>query len=116
MPDVEDLDDDRSCTTPSTKKHGNSKHHKRIGVKSPSRILKSPNLQNPIHMLDPNNDAHEKALARAARASNCRRKSVVAEPLPDRGNLFDKDQLVDLFNNCIKLATENVSVFFHIYS
>lgn len=49
-------------------------------------------------------------MARAARAAASRRKSAIHPPPPPQSNspdLFDKDQILELFNNCIKLASEN---------
>lgn len=63
-----------------------------------------------------NDDELERAQARAARAAAIRRKpafvntsaSTTADPC------LGKEQILDLFQNCIKLASENVrfSIFF----
>ncbi|KAJ8639040.1 hypothetical protein MRB53_015734 [Persea americana] len=69
-------------------------------------------LQSPTSpfFLGSNDDQLERAQARAARAAASRRKSAappppsVRVPSPD---LFTKDQIFELFQNCIKLASEN---------
>ncbi|KAG9159740.1 hypothetical protein Leryth_007764 [Lithospermum erythrorhizon] len=60
-------------------------------------------------LLGSNDDNLERARARAARAASIRRKSVVATTtfVDPVDCVLDKSQIVDLFNNCIKLATEN---------
>jgi condensin complex subunit 2 len=69
-------------------------------------------IQSPTSpfFLGSNDDKLERAQARAARAAKVRR-SIVA--LPPRGasdpdNCLGKHQILDLFRNCIKLASENV--------
>ncbi|CAN0914431.1 Condensin complex subunit 2 [Linum grandiflorum] len=75
----------------------------------PSRI-QSP--KSPF-VLGSNNDQLERAQARAARAAAVRRKAAVAvSSQPSGGELadpscLDKQQIFDLFHNCIKLASEN---------
>ena len=71
-------------------------------------------LQSPTSpfFLASNDDKLERAQARAARAAAIRRKSVAPNALP-RGDLdpdpcLDKQQIFELFQNCIKLASENV--------
>ncbi|CAN8247681.1 unnamed protein product [Cochlearia groenlandica] len=58
-----------------------------------------------------NDDRLEREQARAARVAACRRKSVVFArgPLPEKESdpCFDKQQILELFQNCIKLASEN---------
>ncbi|XP_058095118.1 condensin complex subunit 2 [Magnolia sinica] len=71
----------------------------------------SSRLQSPTSpfFLGSNDDQLERAQARAARAAANRRKST-AHPPPqpsDRSDLFNKDQIAELFQNCIKLASEN---------
>uniref|UniRef100_A0A2N9FSU0 Condensin complex subunit 2 n=1 Tax=Fagus sylvatica TaxID=28930 RepID=A0A2N9FSU0_FAGSY len=68
-------------------------------------------IQSPTSpfFLGSNDDKLERAQARAARAAKVRR-SIVA--LPPRGasdpdNCLGKHQILDLFRNCIKLASEN---------
>eukprot|EP00249_Psilotum_nudum_P032004 c47091_g1_i1 orf=213-2336(+) len=69
-------------------------------------------------LFSPNNDDYEKAQARAARAAAIRRKSFVGLDGMEvdngtRGRLsgghdvLSKEQILELFQNCIKLATEN---------
>ncbi|KAH7434072.1 hypothetical protein KP509_07G099800 [Ceratopteris richardii] len=76
--------------------------------------LKSRTLSPSQAILSPNNDDYERAQARAARAAAQRRKSLVSldtEKLRQKTfgeeDLLGKDQILDLFQNCIKLATEN---------
>ncbi|GAB2215043.1 hypothetical protein Drorol1_Dr00019417 [Drosera rotundifolia] len=62
--------------------------------------------------LNPNDDLLERAQARAARAAANRRRSlsINAAHLPsasDSDQCLSKDQVLELFNNCIKLASEN---------
>ncbi|XP_020272337.1 condensin complex subunit 2-like isoform X2 [Asparagus officinalis] len=78
----------------------------------------SPRLQSPILSPKPfplvsNDDDHERAQARAAIAASVRRRSAAFSPTPppfrqpeDHGFL-DDDQIMDLFQNCVKLASEN---------
>lgn len=75
-------------------------------------------LQSPTSpfFLGSNDDQLERAQARAARAAASRRKSVATNLLPRQDpNIFlDKRQILELFQNCIKLASENVSIFIHL--
>lgn len=78
-------------------------------------------IQSPTSpfFLGSNDDQLERAQARAARAASIRRKSIAANILPQRDDsdpLLGKQQILELFNNCIKLASENVStpLFFHL--
>lgn len=78
------------------------------------RIPMSSRLQSPTpnpFPLGSNDDDLERAQARAARAASIRRKSVVtaaaSTSLPSDPNLIDRDQIMDLMHNCIKLASEN---------
>lgn len=73
-------------------------------------------LQSPTSpfFLGSNDDQLERAQARAARSAAIRRKSAAPPPRPPSNNspdLFSKDQIVELFQNCIKLASENVIDF-----
>ncbi|XP_047342546.1 condensin complex subunit 2 isoform X2 [Impatiens glandulifera] len=81
-------------------------------ILSPSkqRILIASRLQSPTNFIGPNDDTLERAQARAARAAAIRRKtaaSSAAAPPPPPDLCLDKQQILDLFNNCIKLASEN---------
>lgn len=65
------------------------------------------------HLFSPNDDDFERAQVRAARAAASRRKSTVGPP-PDlqasgieSDKLLAKNQILELFQNCIKLASEN---------
>ncbi|XP_019711132.1 condensin complex subunit 2 isoform X2 [Elaeis guineensis] len=71
-------------------------------------ILQSPTSH--AFPLGSNDDELERAQARAARAASIRRRSFA----PNRSaapsaphDLLDHDQIMDLFHNCIKLASEN---------
>ncbi|XP_022970958.1 condensin complex subunit 2 [Cucurbita maxima] len=68
-------------------------------------------LQSPTSpfFLGSNDDQLERAQARAARAAANRRKSIATNLLPrEDPNIFlDKRQILELFQNCIKLASEN---------
>ena len=77
-----------------------------------------PRIQSPKSpfVLGSNNDQLERAQARAARAAAVRRKTVAVavSSQPSGGesadpSCLDKQQIFDLFHNCIKLASENVS-------
>ncbi|KAK0600752.1 hypothetical protein LWI29_018095 [Acer saccharum] len=72
-----------------------------------SNRLRSPTM--PFY-LDSNNDELERAQARAARVAAIRRKvaSIPEPPSPDDPCLSD-EQIVELFQNCIKLASENTA-------
>lgn len=64
------------------------------------------------HLFSPNDDDFERAQVRAARAAASRRKSTVGPPdLQASGiesdKLLAKNQILELFQNCIKLASEN---------
>lgn len=68
-------------------------------------------LQSPTSpfFLGSNDDQLERARARAARAAANRRIAATtntSSPPPDP--CLSKEQIVDLFHNCIKLASENV--------
>ncbi|XP_010244120.1 PREDICTED: condensin complex subunit 2 [Nelumbo nucifera] len=72
-------------------------------------------LQSPTSpfFLGSNDDQLERAQARAARAAAIRRKSIAAAvasaaPPPQSSDLcLGKEQILELFQNCIKLASEN---------
>ncbi|KAF3443439.1 hypothetical protein FNV43_RR13121 [Rhamnella rubrinervis] len=69
-------------------------------------------IQSPTSpfFLGSNDDQLERAQARAARAAAIRRKSIAANARPQRDDsdpLLGKQQILELFNNCIKLASEN---------
>ncbi|OVA03419.1 Condensin complex subunit 2/barren [Macleaya cordata] len=67
-------------------------------------------LQSPTSpfFLGSNDDQLERAQARAARAAAIRRKSTPARaPSPPHDPCFSKQQISELFQNCIKLASEN---------
>ncbi|XP_039847809.1 condensin complex subunit 2-like isoform X3 [Panicum virgatum] len=71
-------------------------------------LLQSP---PPAFPLGSNDDQLERARARAAaRAASVRRRSLAATIAPSkdpRQDLLDREQVMDLFHNCIKLASEN---------
>lgn len=77
-------------------------------VASMSTRLQSP-TSHPFH-LGSNDDQLERAQARAARAAAIRRKPTAPPPPSHSGDhvLFDKNQIMELYHNCIKLASENV--------
>lgn len=72
-------------------------------------LLQSP---PPAFPLGSNDDQQERARARAAaRAASVRRRSLAASIAPSkdpRHDLLNREQVMDLFHNCIKLASENV--------
>ena len=74
-------------------------------------------IQSPTSpfFLGSNDDQLERAQARAARAAAIRRKNVAAKvqsqcEAANADPCLDKHQILDLFNNCIKLASENVII------
>lgn len=77
------------------------------------RLPVAARIQSPTSpfILGSNDDQLERAQARAARAAAIRRKNLtVSQSLnasPDPG--LNKQQILDLFQNCIKLASENVT-------
>lgn len=85
---------------------------------SPKRsAMTSLRLQSPTSpfFLGSNDDQLERAQARAARAAASRRKSAAQPPPPppmDLSDLLNREQISELFQNCIKLASENVGFFF----
>lgn len=90
------------------------------GTRSPNpsmiqkqRVPVASLIQSPTSpfFLGSNDDKLERAQARAARAAAIRRKSVTINALPqqdDHDSCLGKQQILELFNNCIKLASENV--------
>ncbi|KAH9803906.1 Condensin complex subunit 2 [Citrus sinensis] len=75
-----------------------------------SNRLHSPTRQRQF-FLGSNNDQLEREQARAARAAAIRRRkatSTSSSPLPEDPCLSE-EQIVELLQNCIKLASENVS-------
>ncbi|KAK8289753.1 hypothetical protein V6Z11_D07G209700, partial [Gossypium hirsutum] len=60
--------------------------------------------------LGSNDDKLERVQARAARVAAIRRKPVLSHPQSptDSDPCLSKDQILELFQNCIKLASENV--------
>lgn len=62
--------------------------------------------------LGSNDDKLERARARAERAAAIRRKPAAAPAaaLPPTDPCLDKNQILELFQNCIKLASENVQI------
>ncbi|KAM1411581.1 hypothetical protein ACFXTH_024200 [Malus domestica] len=69
-------------------------------------------LQSPTSpfFLGSNDDNRERAQARAAPAAAIRRKSLAFNLLPQQGDPnhgLGKAQILELFQNCIKLASEN---------
>ena len=75
------------------------------GMAAGSRLLQSP---PPAFPLGSNDDQQERARARAmARAASVRRRSLAASLAPKTAhpNLLNRDEVMDLFHNCIKLAS-----------
>ncbi|XP_062106063.1 condensin complex subunit 2 isoform X2 [Humulus lupulus] len=76
------------------------------------RVQMSARIQSPTSpfLLVSNDDKLERAQARAARAAAIRRKNISVNALPSLGDtdpLLGKQQIFELFQNCIKLASEN---------
>ncbi|GFY99154.1 hypothetical protein Acr_13g0005550 [Actinidia rufa] len=74
------------------------------------RTVMASRLQSPTSpfFLGSNDDKIERAQARAARAAAVRRKpAAAAAPPPQSDPCLDKQQILELFQNCIKLASEN---------
>ncbi|XP_050208349.1 condensin complex subunit 2 isoform X2 [Mercurialis annua] len=83
-------------------------------ILSPNATLKQrlPRIQSPNapFFLGSNDDKLERAQARAARAAAIRRKLVASnatQQAADSDPCLDKQQILVLFQNCIKLASEN---------
>lgn len=81
----------------------------RIRVQSPGHAL----------LLTPNDDETERAQVRRARAAALRRKSgfgsnigsafsAAAAAAAEESNVLSREHILELHNNCIKLAAENV--------
>ncbi|RDX66143.1 Condensin complex subunit 2, partial [Mucuna pruriens] len=76
------------------------------------RVPMSVRIQSPTStfFVGSNDDQRERAQARAARAAAIRRKPLAAnfhsQP-PNSHPYLNKHQILDLFHNCIKLASEN---------
>lgn len=75
-------------------------------------VTMAPLIQSPMSsfFLGSNDDKLERAQARAARAAAIRRKSLAfahAPPPKDVDPCLGKEQILELFRNCIKLASEN---------
>lgn len=81
-------------------------------------------MQSPGHalLLTPNDDETERAQVRRARAAALRRKSgfgsgisgsfsAAAAAATEESNVLSREHILELHNNCIKLAAENVSNF-----
>lgn len=79
------------------------------------RPISTTRIQAPTSpfFLGSNDDRLEREQARAARVAASRRKSIVfargPQPEKESDPCFDKQQILELFQNCIKLASENVS-------
>lgn len=79
-------------------------HKQRVSVLSPDRTL----------FLGSNDDKLERAQARAARAAANRRKPVAFHQETDSTSAdpcLGHDQIRELLQNCIKLASENVCMY-----
>jgi len=95
----------------------------KMGVTKKSRTPLKARTQSParVLLLNNNDDEFERAQSRAVRAAANRKKSLlgndgnggggvigrsISSQLRDE-DLLDKDQILDLLQNCIKLASEN---------
>ncbi|CAI9754444.1 unnamed protein product [Fraxinus pennsylvanica] len=76
---------------------------------SPNPKQRGPFSPSSPFFLGSNNDKLERAQARAARAAAVRRKPVAPTTAtsPKADTLLGKEQILELFQNCIKLASEN---------
>ncbi|ONI13415.1 hypothetical protein PRUPE_4G220400 [Prunus persica] len=74
-----------------------------------SMANRSQSPTSPLFVLGSNDDQLERAQARAARAAANRRKAatVFAPFSPPSDPCLSREQIIDLFQNCIKLASEN---------
>ena len=82
---------------------------------SPNPKQRGPFSPSSPFFLGSNDDKLERAQARAARAAAIRRKPAAAGPpavATANESFLDKQQILELFHNCIKLASENVCFFF----
>ncbi|KAK6946984.1 Condensin complex subunit 2/barren [Dillenia turbinata] len=81
------------------------------GTTGKQRAPMATRLQSPTSpfFLGSNDDQLERAQARAARAAAIRRKTtaVAAANPPSASPCLGSDQILELFQNCIKLASEN---------
>ncbi|XP_043690880.1 condensin complex subunit 2-like [Telopea speciosissima] len=73
------------------------------------RALMASRVQSPISplFLGSNDDQLERAQARAARAAAIRRKAIAATEPPPSDPCLCKEQIIELFQNCVKLSSEN---------
>ncbi|KAI4334142.1 hypothetical protein L6164_018869 [Bauhinia variegata] len=85
-----------------------------VAIGQKQRLPMASRIQSPTSpfFLGSNDDQLERAQARAARAAAIRRKNVVANLQSQRADAnpdpcLNKQQILDLFHNCIKLASEN---------
>ncbi|KAL3509826.1 hypothetical protein ACH5RR_029227 [Cinchona calisaya] len=79
---------------------------------SPNTKQRGPFSPSSPFFLGSNDDKLERAQARAARAAAIRRKAALTTADPSAGimahdSFLDKQQILELFHNCIKLASEN---------
>lgn len=77
---------------------------------SPNPKQRGPFSPSSPFFLGSNDDKLERAQARAARAAAIRRKPAAAGPPAEataNESFLDKQQILELFHNCIKLASEN---------
>ena len=69
-----------------------------------------PPIPTASFFLESNHDQLERVQARAARAAAIRRRNAAATQPSDPPDPFlEKEQIIELFQNCIKLARENVN-------
>ncbi|MQL72080.1 hypothetical protein Taro_004428 [Colocasia esculenta] len=93
--------------------YGEVEDEQLLSPRKAARLLRSPvSSSAPLRFLGSNDDQLERAQARAARASAVRRKTAAAAAQGGdggrpRSDIFGKEQIMELFNNCIKLASEN---------
>ncbi|XP_034677688.1 condensin complex subunit 2-like, partial [Vitis riparia] len=68
-----------------------------------------PPIPTASFFLESNHDQLERVQARAARAAAIRRRNAAATQPSDPPDPFlEKEQIIELFQNCIKLARENI--------
>lgn len=82
---------------------------------SPNPKQRGPFSPSSPFFLGSNDDKLERAQARAARAAAVRRKPAAPTTAtsPKADPLLGKEQILELFQNCIKLASENVFPLFY---
>ncbi|XP_068666987.1 condensin complex subunit 2-like isoform X2 [Aristolochia californica] len=85
------------CVTPNLNNPGKQKTPMASRLQSPTGPF----------FLGSNDDQLERAQARDARAAATRRKLVARPPPLDQSDILGRDQVMELFQNCIKLASEN---------